>query len=208
MVATGDPIELSDTRGPGAFDQLLRLEQAATQIYLNQPLFVPGLLQAEGYATEMISRTAGLAAGSPELRDRVQLRLQRGATLEKRLESAAPPQIWVILDEGVLRRVVGGADAMREQLAHLGAVATRKSVTLGIIPQSYGAHAGLRGSFEIHELGQGEASVFFEGSQGDELIGTRPDLTQELRETVESLMAAAVVGEDARTLLDGISGAL
>jgi hypothetical protein len=208
MVATGDPIEMTDVRGPGAFDQLIKLEQAASRIFLIQPIFVPGVLQSEGYAEEMIARTAGLQAGSQELSDRVNLRLQRGAALDKRLQAATPPQVWVVLDEGALRRVVGGADSMREQLGHLASMAKRNAVYLGIIPLSYGAHAGLKGSFEVHELANGEAAVFFEGSQGDELVGTDQELVVQFREAAEALMTAAISGADALELLEAISDTL
>lgn len=208
MVATGDPIEMSDLRGPEAFDQLLRLEQAARQIYLNQPNFVPGRFQLQPYAEEVLSRTTGLKPGSPELADRVAVRMQRGQTLEKLLQGNTPPQVSVAIDEAVLRRVVGGPGVMREQLEHLGVVSELSTIHLGIIPLAYGAHPGLIGTFEYHEIPSGEASVFFEGGQGEEIIASDQAAVRRFRETVEGLMAVAVTGADARAMLSEIAAGL
>jgi len=208
MVATGDPIEVSDEQGPGAFDQLMRLEQVANRIFLVQSLFVPGLFQNKSYAEEMIARTTGLQAGSRELSDRVDIRLQRGAILEKRLQAATPPQVSIVVDEGALRRVVGGPVAMREQLGHLASMARLGSVHLGIIPLSYGAHVGLKGSFEVHELADGDAAVFFEGSQGDEIIRTDQAVIARYRESAEALMTVALTGGEAIDRLEVISAEL
>jgi hypothetical protein len=199
---------MSDARGPAAFDQLLTLEQEAVQIFLNQPLFVPGLLQVPGYAAEMIGRIRGLDPEDTELTERVNLRMQRAEAFEKRLTSASPPNMWAAIDESVLRRLTGGPAVMREQLDRLLRMSKLDTVRLGILPLSDGAHAGLGGSFEVHELASGEASVFFEAAYTDELVGTDQDLARRCRRKVERLVASAVSGEQARALLETIRGTL
>jgi Domain of unknown function (DUF5753) len=204
MVSTGDSVEMYDVRGPSAFDQLMKLEQEATQIFLNQPLFVPGLLQVAGYAAEMISRIAGLKPGDPELTNRVNVRMQRADAFEKRLQGTTPPHLWAAIDEAVLRRVVGGPEVMREQLDHLITMSEMDTVHLGIIPLNHGAHVGLGGSFEVHEVASGEVSVFFEGAPADEIVGTDQALARRYRETMETMMASAVSGAEARALLETV----
>lgn len=205
MGFTGDMTRTRDVRDPSAFTQLLELERQATRIYLNQPLFVPGLLQVPGYATQMISRVAGLEAGDPQLQERVKVRTQRAETLLKRLQSDTPPHIWAALDEGVVRRAVGGVAVWREQLAHLATIAKFKTVHLAIIPFSQGAHPGLGGSFEVHELANGDGAAFFEGAHADEFVDSDPTVAQRYRETVKHMVETGV---DARKLLETISGAL
>jgi hypothetical protein len=183
----------------------MKLEQEATQIFLNQPLFVPGLLQVAGYAAEMISRIAGLKPGDPELTNRVNVRMQRADAFEKRLQGTTPPHLWAAIDEAVLRRVVGGPEVMREQLDHLITMSEMDTVHLGIIPLNYGAHVGLGGSFEVHEVASGEASVFFEGAPADEIVGTDQARARRYRETMETMMASALSGAEARALLETIS---
>jgi hypothetical protein len=74
---------------------------------------VPGLLQTEDYARAVLSTRVG--ATEDEIDETVAARLVR----QKILERDQPPELWAILDEGVLRRPVGGPDVMRGQLTHL-----------------------------------------------------------------------------------------
>jgi len=51
----------------------------------------------------------------------------------------------VILDEGVLRRPVGGPEVMQGQLAHLASMARRPHIVVQVVPLAAGAHQGLDG---------------------------------------------------------------
>jgi len=208
MVSTGNPVKMDDVRGPRAFELLKQWEQQATRIFLNQPLFVPGLLQVAGYAAGMIGGIAGLKPGDRELSERVNVRMQRAAAFEKRLQSTAPPQLWAVIDEAVLRRTTGGTAAMREQLDRLAALSQTETVHLGILPLDHGAHPGLGGSFEVHEMADGRAAVYFEGGSADEAVGSDAALVQQCRQTVETLMSSAVSGAEARSWLERIGRSL
>jgi hypothetical protein len=210
MVSTGNPVKMEDVRGPRAFDLLMEWEQQATRIFLNQPLFVPGLLQVAGYAAGIIGGIAGLKPSDRELSERVNVRMRRAAAFEKRLQSAAPPQLWAVIDEGVLRRTTGGPAVMREQLDHLAALSQTETVHLGILPLEHGAHPGLGGSFEVHEMGGGEAAVFFEAADAhaDEIVASDPALVQQCRQKAETLMASALSGAEALASLARISSSL
>ena len=56
-------------------------------------------------------------------------------------------QLWAIVDEAALSRLVGGADVMRRQLATIVTAAGEPHVTFQVIPFAAGAHAGMAGSF-------------------------------------------------------------
>ena len=208
MMSIGKPSESSGGRSPAPLDQLIKLESEATQIFLNQPLFVPGLLQVTGYATEMISRITGLAPGSPELAEQVKTRMKRAEGFTKRSQGVSPPHLWAAIDEAVLRRTVGGATVMREQLDHLVVMSKMDTVNLAVIPLSYGAHPGLAGSFEVHERAGGDATVFIEGVYADEVVVGDQALAQLHTEKVKALFASAVSGAEAQELLEGIAGTL
>jgi hypothetical protein len=202
MADTRDAAGTHDVRDPAAFGQLMQLEREATHIFLNQPLFLPGLLQVASYASAMIGKITGLDSSDPEeLRERVRVRMQRAEGLQKRLQSDAPPHVWAAIDEGVVRR----AAVMREQLAHLATVAEFDTVHLTVIPFSHGPYAGLGGSFEVHELANGDASVFFEGAHADELVESDPAVARRYRDSVKRMVQSGV---DARALLRTISGDL
>jgi transcriptional regulator with XRE-family HTH domain len=120
------------------------LEAAADAIHTYEALVVPGLLQTEDYARAMI-RAARPDIDEEDLEKRVRVRMNRGSLLRQ----DDPPTLWVVLDEAVLHRPVGGPDVMREQLAYLIVGADLPTVTLQVLPFAAGAHAGMDGTFTM-----------------------------------------------------------
>ena len=57
-----------------------------------------------------------------------------------------------MINEAVVRRVVGGSAAMREQLARLLEVADLPTVELHVLPFVAGAHAAMGSSFALLQL--------------------------------------------------------
>jgi transcriptional regulator with XRE-family HTH domain len=119
------------------------LEAAAASIREYELQFVPGLLQIEDYAQAVI-RLGNLPSEEEVIR-RAQARISRQEVLARE----DPPKVWAVLDEGALRRVIGGPDIMRAQLEHLIEVCEHPSVTLQILPFSAGAHRAMGGPFTI-----------------------------------------------------------
>ncbi|MFF5369895.1 helix-turn-helix domain-containing protein [Streptomyces sp. NPDC013187] len=116
---------------PEWFDRLVGLQEAAATIRTFEIQYVPGLLQTPAYTRAVVER--GLPnAPAGEVERRVELRRHR-ARLVSRTDA---PQLWAIIDESVLLRVLGSTEVMREQLAHLVEMAERPNVTLQIVPLS------------------------------------------------------------------------
>ncbi|WP_298560324.1 helix-turn-helix domain-containing protein [Streptomyces luteogriseus] len=116
---------------PEWFDRLVGLQEAAATIRTFEIQYVPGLLQTPAYTRAVVER--GLPnAPAGEVERRVELRTHR-ARLVSRDDA---PQLWAIIDESVLLRVLGSTEVMREQLAHLVEMAGRSNVTLQIVPLS------------------------------------------------------------------------
>ncbi|MER5834948.1 helix-turn-helix transcriptional regulator [Streptomyces sp. NPDC002130] len=116
---------------PEWFDRLVGLQEAAATIRTFEIQYVPGLLQTPAYTRAVVER--GLPnAPAGEVERRVELRRHR-ARLVSRTDA---PQLWAIIDESVLLRVLGSTEVMREQLAHLVEMAQRPNVTLQIVPLS------------------------------------------------------------------------
>ena len=114
---------------PEWFDRLVGLQEAAAAIRTFEIQYVPGLLQTPDYTRAVVERGLPSAAAS-EVRRRVELRTRRAQLLER----TDPPQLWAILDESVLLRVLGSREVMREQLDHLITMARRPHVTVQIVP--------------------------------------------------------------------------
>ncbi|MFI9173713.1 helix-turn-helix domain-containing protein [Streptomyces lincolnensis] len=114
---------------PEWFDRLVGLQEAAAAIRTFEIQYVPGLLQTPDYTRAVVERGLPAAAAS-EVRRRVELRTRRAQLLQR----ADAPQLWAVLDESVLLRVLGSREVMREQLAHLVTMAQRPHVTVQIVP--------------------------------------------------------------------------
>ncbi len=129
---------------PPWFQPYVGLESAASMIRTYELQFVPGLLQTADYARAVISLGHGHAEPS-ELERRVRLRMSRQQILTR----SDPPQLWAVIDEGALRRLVGGPDVMRAQIAALIDATKMPNVQLQVMPFDFGGHAAAGGSFSI-----------------------------------------------------------
>jgi len=127
------------------FVEYLGLETAAAMIRTFEAQFVPGLLQTPEYARAVI--LLGHPAASPgEIERRVALRMSR----QDVLAGQAPPVVWSILDEGVIRRQVGGPAVMRRQLSRLAEIASRqRNVIIQVVPVDSGGYPDAGGSFSV-----------------------------------------------------------
>lgn len=120
------------------------LEAEASSLRTYNAMLIPELLQTEGYIRALIHEGSPRMPASDAER-RISVRLARKALLA----DAHPPDLWVVLDEAVLRRPVGGSEVMRGQLEHLIAASARENITVQVIPFSAGSYAGMGSSFVI-----------------------------------------------------------
>lgn len=126
---------------------LLSFEQMATAITSMSPLLVPGLLQTSGYV-RAIMHSAGVPTGEAEIR--VATRLGRRDILTR---SDSTVRFTAFIGAAALRNPIGGAEVMRDQLAHLLKVSDWPNVTLHAIPDDAGWHPGLEGGFVVIDTG-------------------------------------------------------
>lgn len=119
------------------------LEAAASFIREFELQFVPGILQIEEYARAVI-RLGNLLSEEEVIR-RARARVSR----QELLDRPDAPKVWAVLDEGALRRGIGGRDVMRAQVEHLISMCDHPQVTLQILPFSAGAHRAMGGPFTI-----------------------------------------------------------
>jgi transcriptional regulator with XRE-family HTH domain len=147
---------------------------------------VPGLLQTEDYARALLSVGRTLN-GKEQLEERVAARLGR----QGRLWSPGHPELWVILDESVLRRPVGGRAVMRGQLASLLEAAEEPHITVQVLPFDQGEHGALGGSLTLLTMPDGSETVYTEGADYGQLV-EEPAEIRPYRETYDRLRAAAL----------------
>ncbi len=148
---------------PPWFRPYVELEAAARIVRAFESQVVSGLLQTEDYNRAMLK---GARLDADAVEDRLALRRQRQLILTK----PKPPELWIMLDENVLRRQVGGPDVMRAQLERLLAAAETPTTVIQVVPYSAGSHAGVDGPFTVLTLDEGPDVVAVEGFQHGALL--------------------------------------
>lgn len=172
---------------PEWFSAFVSLEGESRVIRAYEPHYVPGLLQTEGYARAVLR--AGMPhAPEEEIRRQVALRQERQALLER----PEPPLLWVVMDETVLRRSIGGPEVMREQIDKLVAATELPYVRLQIMPFSVGPHSAMYGPFHLFRFPIEELPdvAFAESLLGAAYFDQRDDVTTFL-EALDRMCAQA-----------------
>jgi transcriptional regulator with XRE-family HTH domain len=140
--------------------QLIEYESASFIIRNFQPMVIPGLLQTEEYATAMI-RNYSPQATEQEVKTAIEIRMRR----QQILQQPQMPLMFFIMDEGAVRRLVSGQEAMRRQIERLLNESAKPAVTIEVVPFSAGAHPGMQGSFMLFEFPDAEDddALYLEG---------------------------------------------
>lgn len=156
---------------PAPFATFLGLESAATTIKVFEPMVVHGLLQTEAYA-RAIGETCAVGNTDEQVERQVRLRMER----QERVFGEEPPELWVVLDEAVLHRAIGGPPIMQGQLKHL--LALPKWVTLQVVPFENGGYPGTLGAMTIFEYEERMHTpvVYVEGQAGNLYLEKEADL--------------------------------
>ncbi|MGC4808397.1 helix-turn-helix domain-containing protein [Micromonospora sp. DT233] len=168
------------------------LESAANSMRTYEQQVVPGLLETEAYASAMI-RAARPDIEPDQVTQRVRVRINRQSLLTQE----DPVDLWVVLDEAVLHRPVGGDAVMRGQLRRLVEVAELPNVTLQILPFAVGAHAGMDGTFTILSFPEaGDPDVVYAENATGGLFLEKSDELQKYNFIFDHIRAAATRPED------------
>jgi hypothetical protein len=183
----------------GEYQLFVGHEAEATRIVAYMTSLVPPLLQTRRYALAATGTILGRPESDPDVVARAQVRAERQRSVADRVAAGHSIEIVAIVDEAVLRRPLGGAEVMREQLDHLAAEADGEHVTLVIVPAAL-PHAGLDGKFEFVELGDGDPAVFLEGPARD-YLDRDPRATARYREIADQLVAGGIGGAEAVALV-------
>ncbi|MFB7075236.1 helix-turn-helix domain-containing protein [Streptomyces sp. NPDC056290] len=137
---------------PESMNLLLTLEDEAVREDHFSCVYVPGLLQTRAYSTAL-QKANEIPLEPAEIERLVDIRMKRQEILTR----PKPPRLWAILDESVIRRIVGSPETMREQLGRLLEANESPHITLQVLPFSKGAHCAALGSFVI--LGGTESAL-------------------------------------------------
>ncbi|MFB7495635.1 helix-turn-helix domain-containing protein [Streptomyces sp. NPDC056161] len=182
---------------PNWFTAYVSLETGAKTLRTYEPHYVTGLLQTPVYAREVLR--GGFPNGSEdELDRRVDLRLRR----QSLLTAPNAPTIWVVMEEAVLHRVVGGPQVMREQIDRLLEASELGLVSIDIVPFSAGAHVGACAPFTYFRFQEPELPdiVYTEILSGSMYLDQREDVVAHLE--AHTRMSLLTSSEDSKVLLN------
>lgn len=148
------------------FMDLAWIESRAAHIRWYEPTIIPGLLQTRDYAEVAVRAFERLDVTDEQVHRWVDLRIARQSILT----DMQAPQLDVIMDEAVIRRPMGGAAVMREQLEHLAGLADRPNLSIRLVPFSAYDQPSFVGTFTIFELAGAYPDVAYAESLGGGVV--------------------------------------
>lgn len=156
------------------FAKFLELETSAIRIRQCQLNLVPGMIQISDYARVLV---ASNAPSEDSIARGVEIRLHRQTVLEP-----GGPELFIIIDEAVLHRVIGSEDVLRRQLMRIKEVAALPHVTIQILPFSRGFHPAMKSSFSVLDFSENEDdfALLIEQPYKDTLFTAGPELKEYL----------------------------
>ncbi|UED84877.1 helix-turn-helix domain-containing protein [Streptomyces profundus] len=182
------------------FRAFLGLESSTSGLLNYESEFVPGLLQTEAYI-RAIYQEAHREMTPDDVERHVAIRLTRQENL---LRKPNPLRYTVIINESVLRRKVGSAELMREQLAHIVKTAEgRAHVRVQVVPFGMGVHPGMNGSFVIFQFDEPTVapSIVYLESLADSWVSRKERYVQRYEDTFRDLQALAPGHQESLGLL-------
>jgi transcriptional regulator with XRE-family HTH domain len=179
-----------------AFRPFAEYEAEATVLYVFENTVIPGLLQTEEYAHEVLSRHPGVTDG--QATERIAARIARKDVLT----CDNPPLAWFVLDVVALHREIGGRKVMYKVVRHISEMASLPNVSIQVLTSS--AHVGLQGAVNIAET-VGASTVASLEDLADGRIVDDTTTVSLLATRFRHLQTEALSAADSLTLIEQIA---
>jgi len=171
-----------------SFLRYVGIEASASHVSHFQGMIVPGLLQTMDYAREALLGTLPGPISDADVAERLEIRQHRQTDF---FSQDLPPELSVVVDEAVVRRVVGSPKIWQAQLSHLLDMADRPRLTVQVVPFARGIHPGHIGPFILTDFDELPSVVYLEGPLNDAL-SERPEEAEGYRATFDRLRSMAL----------------
>ncbi|WP_307680117.1 helix-turn-helix transcriptional regulator [Streptomyces sp. V4I2] len=146
------------------YKRFMELE-ATARIMWKFTLGVPGLLQTEEFAREVLSGAQTTPEDGELVEEQVAARIGRQYLLRRNPE----PNVRIVVDEFAFRRPAAHAKVWHDQLVHLETAAMWSNVTLQVLPFTAGLHHHMSASLTLLWQEDGSAVAYTEGNAGGQL---------------------------------------
>jgi len=159
--------------GPPAWTQEYReLQAVALALHVYSTHFLHGLLQTESYAR------AVLHSVRPSLdEEEIEIAVQTRLATQQLLHRKPAPRLAFVLEEAVLRKMIGGTEVWEGQLRHLLKCAELHNLQLQVMPNSRETDAGIEGPFVLLETREHQTIGYVEGQEGSYFLPDPEDVS-------------------------------
>ncbi|MGH3758571.1 helix-turn-helix domain-containing protein [Actinophytocola sp.] len=179
-----------------AFRAFLRAEAEADTERMLTPLALPGLLQTAAYA-----RALNVSGRQFHTSDRTERYVTARMSRKARLTESSPLKLHALIDEAVIRRVVGDASVMIEQLNDLLDMDERDNVAIQVVPYSVGSYGTMSGAFYIvGYAGDDPPAVYLEHAAGGVWVENESDV-ERFGALFDEMADLALTSADSRILI-------
>jgi transcriptional regulator with XRE-family HTH domain len=193
--------KLSDTI-PEYFQSYVGLEEDASSISGYETEYVPGLFQTEEYGRAVIGAEP-IRPPEEDLAQSLSIRMKR----QELLTSANPPEIWMVLNEAVIRREVGGKEAMRRQLRHLLELSRQNTINIQVLAFDTGVHPAMNGGFRVMKFPQpSDPDVVYVEYWRGSIYLEAPNDVDAYNRLFDHLRATALGPDETRRLIEQAAG--
>ncbi|MGW4894337.1 helix-turn-helix domain-containing protein [Kitasatospora sp. NPDC004240] len=169
-LATGGVLErlhglLEFSRFPDYFKHAAEYELKSLTISEFAGHLVPGVLQTPDYAKAIFIDSQELLTDD-EMAERIAARLERA----RHVTAPTGPELWYILDEAVLRRVIGSHEVMADQLRHIADLMIRRRLVVQVTTFAAGMHPLLTGLLCLMTFEDAPPLAYSEGPFAGQLL--------------------------------------
>ncbi len=174
--------------------EFMAAEQEAVALHTFELVLVPGLLQTEDYARELLqSRIPPRTEADVE--SRVTYRMNRQVRLNE------PTVLFnFVLYEAALRTMLGGPEVMKGQFRHLLEIGKRRNMFIQILPMAAGYFPGMNGPFVLLETAEREQFVYTECQRAAQLDGD-PEAVADMVQRFAMLRMQALNEEESKRFI-------
>lgn len=181
------------------YKEFMRLE-ATARIMRKYTPNVPGLLQTEDFAREMLSGSRATDVDHEAVEEQVAARLGRQLLLRRN----PVPHVRFVIDELAFRRPAAGPETWEGQLAHIEEVAQWPNVVVQVLPFSAGIHDLMgKGSLTLLWQRDGSAVAYTEGDSNG-LLTDDPEDVLHHRLSYDRLRDLALSPSDSLTFMKDV----
>ncbi|WAL73134.1 helix-turn-helix transcriptional regulator [Kitasatospora sp. YST-16] len=175
--------------------RFMELEQLASYMRKYVAGSFPGLWQTAEYGR------AAIRLGRPRADEEEVERLWAArAARQEMLSGDLPPFLWVVLDEAVVRRWIGGPEVMYRQIEHVLNISRGPNAVVQVLPFNTGGHGAMGGSITLLDFLDAPRVAYLEGAVSGQLLES-PEEVHKNALTYDLVQAAALPPQESQEWL-------